>query len=233
MNILRHFPGKKGRKGQNPRLFFCSHCKAGGKTTKEKNMNTAQPIRKYEDLINLKEYYKSQNPNVRNELLITIGLNTALRISDILTLKWEDVYDFERKKYRSHIIIYEQKTGKESHIYINEHIRDSLENYKKYLREHKHQVRRKRYLFSHANKNVPISRVQAFRIIKEAAKYSHIPGVICCHSLRKTFGYHAWRQGTSPALLMNIYNHSSYQVTRRYLGIEQDDRDKIFERILL
>ena len=58
-------------------------------------------------------------------------------------------------------------------------------------------------------------------------------GVVSCHSLRKTFGYHAWRQGVPPVLLMNIYNHSSFQVTKRYLGIEQDDRDRIFKNIEL
>lgn len=46
--------------------------------------------------------------------------------------------------------------------------------------------------------------------------------------MRKTFGYHAWKQGIPPALLMDIYNHSSYRITKRYLGIEQDERDDIF-----
>lgn len=87
--------------------------------------------------------------------------------------------------------------------------------------------------FPHSNKNEPISRVQAFRIIKKVAAYYNIPGVICCHSLRKTFGYHAWQQGVQPAMLVSIYNHSSYEVTKRYLGIEQDDRDKIFQEIIL
>ena len=75
--------------------------------------------------------------------------------------------------------------------------------------------------------------MQAFRIIKKVAAYHNIPGVICCHSLRKTFGYHAWRQGVQPAMLVSIYNHSSYEVTKRYLGIEQEDRDRIFQQIQL
>lgn len=91
-------------------------------------------------------------------------------------------------------------------------------------------IQPEKYLFPHSNKNEPISRVQAFRIIKKVAAYYNIPGVICCHSLRKTFGYHAWQQGVQPAMLVSIYNHSSYEVTKRYLGIEQDDRDKIFRR---
>ena len=79
--------------------------------------------------------------------------------------------------------------------------------------------------------NRPIGRCQAFRIVKEAAQAVGLERHISCHSLRKTFGYYAWQQGIPPALLMNIYNHSSYQITKRYLGIEQDDKDNVFMKI--
>ncbi|MBQ9990523.1 MAG: tyrosine-type recombinase/integrase [Lachnospiraceae bacterium] len=196
-------------------------------------MNIAQPIREMQDLKEIKDYYRRSAPNIRNELLVIIGLNTALRISDILSLTWEMVYDFKRKKYLSHIFLVEQKTGKSNRIYLNETIITTLDRYKSEQKLKGREVVPEQFLFCHSNKNVAISRVQAFRIIKTAAKACGIQGVICCHSLRKTFGYHAWQQGVSPALLMNIYNHSSYQVTRRYLGIEQDDRDRIFMQIKL
>ncbi|MBR5596435.1 MAG: tyrosine-type recombinase/integrase [Lachnospiraceae bacterium] len=196
-------------------------------------MNTAQPIRKPEDLRKIKSYYEVVNPNTRNQLLIIMGLNTALRISDILSLKWDDVYDFDKDNFKTHIILVEQKTGKISTIYINNNVIIALKKYQKELEYKQNVIEREWYLFRHKNENIAISRVQAFRIIKNAAEYNHIQGVICCHSLRKTFGYYAWKQGVSPALLMNIYNHSSFQNTKRYLGIEQDDRDKIFELINL
>ena len=68
------------------------------------DMNTAQPIRSTEDLNNFKKYYKEVRPSKRNLLLIVMGLNTALRISDILGLKWEDVYDFHRCEYGEVVI---------------------------------------------------------------------------------------------------------------------------------
>ena len=197
------------------------------------HMNTAQPIRNTEDLNNFKKYYKEIHPNKRNQLLIIIGLNTALRISDILSLRWEAVYDFKKKQFKSHIILVEQKTEKTSMIFMNKNILEILAEYKEYMRLQKKRVQGNQYIFRTNGKNVPISRTQAFRIIKEAAEYNHIPGIISCHSMRKTFGYHAWKQGVSPVLLMNIFNHSSYQITKRYLGIEQDDRDTIFEQIVL
>lgn len=196
-------------------------------------MNTAQPIKRATELENFKEYYKEVHPNARNTLLIVMGLNTALRISDILSLKWEDVYDFDREMYRSHINIVEQKTKKKSQIYMNESITQALEEYRRMLNQKGKRVSSETFLFGHSNKNIPITRVQAFRIIKNAANYCNINGVISCHSLRKTFGYHAWKQGAEPALLVNIYNHSTYQVTKRYMGIEQDDRDQIFKEIRL
>lgn len=79
----------------------------------------------------------------------------------------------------------------------------------------------------------PISRHQAYRIIKKAAENVGLTEHISCHSLRKTFGYHAWKQGTQPALLMSIYNHSSYEITKRYLGISQDERDQVFMKVVL
>ena len=196
-------------------------------------MNTAQPIRNLEDLKKFKSYYVTECPNKRNQLLIVMGLNTALRISDILSLKWDTVYDFSKMEFKSHIVLTEQKTGKENQIFINENIRTVLKEYQDELYKDKKKDLKDYYLFCHTNKNVPISRVQAFRLIKDAAEASQISGVICCHSLRKTFGYHAWKQGVHPAVLMNIFNHSSYQITKRYLGIEQDDRDVVFEKIVL
>lgn len=196
-------------------------------------MNSAQPIKKVKDLENFKNYYKEIKPNDRNNLLIILGLNTGLRISDILSLKWKYIYDFEREKYKDHIIITEQKTGKLSQIYINSSVLTALKDYKKNLEQRDKIIESNTYLFNHSNKNVPITRSQAFRIVKEAADYNHISGVISCHSLRKTFGYHAWKQGVSPALLVTIFNHSSFNITKRYLGIEQDDKDKIFKKIKL
>ena len=122
----------------------------------------------------------------------------------------------------------EKKTGKNTSIYINQEVRQALSAC------HLTGLDPDDALFpSHKYKGSPLSRYQAYRVIKKAAVYAGLPEHISCHSLRKTFGYHAWKQSVPPAMLMDIYNHSSYQITKRYLGTDQDDKDQVFEKIRL
>ena len=62
-------------------------------------MSTTQPIRNGEDVQKLLNYYEQEKPNLRNYTLIICGLHTALRISDLLSLRWENVYDFKKQRY--------------------------------------------------------------------------------------------------------------------------------------
>ncbi|MBO5484920.1 MAG: tyrosine-type recombinase/integrase [Lachnospiraceae bacterium] len=189
-------------------------------------MGVTYPIRNKDELDAFKKYYLCRK-KWRNYLLIIMGLNTALRISDLLNLQWIDVYDYRKHCYRKHICLTEQKTGKSNQIAINNALKQALE----YCRNNQSPDS---YLFCVSNDEThPISRCQAWRIIKKAAVDTGLDEHISCHSMRKTFGYHAWKQGVPPAMLMNIYNHSSYQITKRYLGIEQEDKDDVFRKIMI
>lgn len=192
-------------------------------------MSTTQPIKDKTALENFKNYYLAKQ-NFRNYSLIVTGLNTALRISDLLSLQWKNVYDFSSRYFFKHIRITEQKTGKQSIIAMNSSVKNSLS----ILLNSKSRCPRlpDDYIFnSSKNPQMPLSRYQAYRIIREAASAAHLEEPVSCHSLRKTFGYFAWKEGVPPAMLMNIYNHSSYQITKKYLCIEQDDRDEVFLNI--
>lgn len=72
-------------------------------------MSTTQPIRSKQLLHDFKEYYLTKQPNSRNYTLILIGLNTALRINDILHLTWGDVYCTEHSRFYTHLLITEKK----------------------------------------------------------------------------------------------------------------------------
>jgi integrase len=195
--------------------YTCPYHKKGGFF-----MAATEPIRDKKQLNQLAGYWLKRG-NLRNYALIVLGVCTALRISDLLRLTWEDVYDGEREDFRSHVTITERKTGKQKTIALNRQAVKALRMYFPY--------KRGKYIFANNRKEMTaISRIQAWRIIRAAAEAIGAMGRIACHSLRKTFGYHAWRAGVLPVMLMDIYNHSSFEITRRYLGISQDDRDKVY-----
>ena len=190
-------------------------------------MSTTQPIRNSDQLQLMKSYYLSEKINIRNYMLIILGLNTALRISDVLSLTYGDIYNYRRKEWKTHIAVIEQKTGKQNRIYVNQEVRKVFQQY---MNPTQHSP--SAWLFSsQKQKEGHLSRYQAYRIIKDAGAFAGLDENFSCHSLRKTFGYQAWKQGTAPALLMSIFNHSAYQITKRYLCIEQDDKDEVFAKI--
>ena len=92
-------------------------------------MGTTQPIRKDDELYSFRMYYADEKPNVRNYTLIVLGLNTALRIGDLLSLKWSSVYNFQFQSFYDHILIHEQKTGKRNNVLLNATAKDALQAY--------------------------------------------------------------------------------------------------------
>ena len=192
-------------------------------------MGKTQPLKELEQISALKDYFLERG-EIRNYALIVVGLNTSLRISDILMLQWKDVYNYKKGTYRQHIQVVEKKTQKNNIVAMNACIVETLELLKT---THEH-ITPNTFLFvSRKGENQPLTRFSVYSIIKKASQVLGFEENISCHSLRKTFGYQAWKQGVQPALLMSIYNHSSYEITKRYLGISQDERDEVFMNIML
>lgn len=187
------------------------------------------PIRKKEDIDKMKSYFLSKK-RYRDYTMFVLGINTALRISDLLKLRWKDVFDTRSRTYKNHIDIYEQKTNKRTIVALNTSCIEAFT----LLKKNKPFQQADEYIFcNRKDRQKHISRNRAYHIIKDAAIFNNIEGNISCHSLRKTFGYHAWKIGTPSALIMNIYNHSSIEITKRYLSISQDDKDDLFNSLNL
>jgi integrase len=188
-------------------------------------MAATEPIRSKRQVRELAEYYLKRG-QYRNHCLIVLGVHTALRVSDLLRLRREDVYDFERRCVRSHIAVAEKKTNKTKIIALN---KCAVRAISAYISQKP--AAHTDFLFENPRTGKAISRIQAYRIVRAAAEALRLPVRVSCHSRRKTFGYHAWKSGVSPAVIMEIFNHSSFAVTRRYLGVAQDDKNEAYMRL--
>ena len=141
------------------------------------------------------------------------------------TLQYPGKDDYKQVFYNE-ISLIEKKTGKTKTIALNKQILGALRLYLPH--------RRGKFIFaSNRKEDKAISRVQAWRIIHAAVEALGIAGKIACHSLRKTWGYHAWNKGIPPVVIMTIYNHSSFKVTMKYLGVEQDDLNAAYLKMEL
>jgi integrase len=164
---------------------------------------TTQPIRDKRHIHSISAHFLVKE-EYRNHVLFLTGIHTALRISDMLCLTWDDVYDFTNRRVKAEFSIVEKKTKKSKIVAVNHTLSDAV------LRLFHHaKPKRGDYLFPNPQRNQPISRIQAYRILRAAADEARVSGHVSCHSLRKTFGYHLWKSGTPLAVIMDIYNHSS------------------------
>lgn len=173
-------------------------------------MNHVQPIRDIEKVEYIKEYLKEQSE--RNYIMFLIGINTGLRISDILKLKVKDVNG-------NYLSMREQKTGKQKRIIFTPQLKRALKKYINDKDPEEYMIK------SRKGKNKPIGRSMAYRILNDAAKQVSLKE-IGTHTLRKTFGYHFYQQTKDVAMLQELFNHHSPKVTLRYIGVNQDSLDK-------
>lgn len=180
-------------------------------------MNEVLPLKNKNDIDRMK---KTLEAKPRDLLLFIIGINTALRISDILPLRVRDISD-------THIEITEKKTSKRKRIMINAAIREA---YRKFVPT---DAKPSDWLFPSRKGDKPISRSQAWRVLSKAAKDAGIKTPFGTHSLRKTFAYHAYKSGVELPLLMRVLNHASQRETLRYIGIESEEVDEVYIDICL
>lgn len=182
-------------------------------------MEYVEPIKRIEDINAIKQILR--NNSQRDLLFFVFGINTGIRISDLLSLTVGDVWD--GKKAKEFLYIKEDAHSEEiKAFYINKSVRTELKKYLSLL-----DFEESDYLFKSKKNDSPITRQQAYRIINHAAKEAGIPGKIGTHTIRKTFGYHAYRKGIAISILGKIFNHQSSAETLRYLGIDKNEETLI------
>lgn len=187
-------------------------------------MEFVQPIRDKKHIEAMKKILKSES--LRNHVLFVVGINSGLRISDLRQLNDTDVKK-SSGKFKERIILRENKTKKLKNYPINDSARKALQEYLG------NSAPTGTPLFPSRKGDKPISRVQAYRILNGAARLIGIQDHIGTHTLRKTFGYHAFKRGYPIVLLMELFNHSSEKMTLKYIGITQDDIDEVYINVNL
>lgn len=185
---------------------------------------TVEPIR---DKKQIKELYQVLcQIDLKYGLMFKFGINTGLRISDILSVRACDLYK-ANGEFREYLSLREQKTGKEKKLKINDTLRYLIGRYVK-----KTGLDGDSFLFV-SKKGGHIGRVQAYRVLKKAAEQCGIEN-FGTHSLRKTWGYWTYRISKfNIGLIMDTLNHSSPEITLRYIGVSQDLKDELYQKVQL
>ena len=182
-----------------------------------KYSNTTADYLVWSDAMNLIRKL-AKDDNYKMSLLVALGCFTGLRISDILALRWNQILGVDE------FTIIEKKTGKQRTLRLNpqlqKHIQECYEHIKPIGVKAPILVSQKGTTFT----------IQAInRKLKDIKKHYKVKiKNFSCHSLRKTFGRQVYTMsGDSAELtlvkLMELFNHSSIAITKRYLGLRQEE----------
>lgn len=165
----------------------------------------------------------------RDCLLFASGCHLGLRISDLLQLRWQDLLSDE-------FTMKERKTGKERTLRVNSSLQKIASSCRKALGRPAEDA----YVFVAEGKDVPISRQAVDLILKRMKVKYRIKSakVFSSHSLRKTFGRRVWLQECDKGrgeqallLLCDVFGHSSIAITKRYLGIRQEEIMSVYDSL--
>jgi integrase len=213
--------------------------------SKKGDPHEVYPLKNKDDIENMKQYFRGQMEKsetmedkkiaCRNLVMFTLGINLGLRFSDLLSLKWNDVFD-NKNNFHEGIRRSEQKTGKFKTFFLNESCRNII---LEYVNKFKITLDDKdKYIFRSREGNHKCIEVNTARkILKNAASNIGIIQNIGTHSCRKTFGY--WFYTThnqdirALTQLQRLFAHSSTMVTLKYIGIEDDETKQFYDDLNL
>lgn len=198
------------------------------KSDGKRKAHAADAIRSYDDFKAIRQYYLDAG-RIRDWAMWTIGVSLGLRISDLLSLRFGNLIDSDKKTFKPRIQIYEQKTGKLNNILITESVIDAMT---RYLDSIKWEFDLDGFLFPSRKTKGKMYEECGWRILSEAGKALNLPLVIGSHTMRKSFANIAACVDKS-CIDMNaitkvqgLLNHSDQRVTMRYLGSYQTMFDK-------
>lgn len=182
-----------------------------------------------DDLKRIREYL-SMKGKIPFLEFINFGCNVALRISDLSVIEFQDINE---RRWKLELI--EKKTKKKRVIKLNKTCQKAVKNLKEYYQELGYDVS-KGYLFKSLSPyqlkhklDTPFTTNGVSRAFKRLEEMLNIQYPLGSHSLRKTWGKKVYEETLNIGLIMKAFNHSSPGVTLRYIGIEQEEIDQLYE----
>lgn len=187
-------------------------------------MKVVQPIRDLDVLQKCYEIAREHDAHRKTgevswELILLIGFNTSLRVSDFRRFKVEDL------RGKDYAQIQAKKTGKEARILINPVARKEINRLLQWRKPGEY-IFQSRQRDAVTHKYRPITRQRCYQIINKIAKEAGIEDRIGCHTLRKTFGYHYYKMTGDVVSLQRILCHSYQRETLVYIGVVQENIDE-------
>jgi integrase len=186
-----------------------------------------EPIRSLVDIGRIKTLL-GKRP--RDFTLFTIGINTPLRVSDLLALRFDQVAELKPGAY---LTIRERRTGRRLKIGLNRSCCQAIAGLVRSREALAKATKRPAvYLFESRRGQVLLAS-SVHRLVKSWCKHTGLPGNYGANSLRKTWGYHQFATfGTDLNRLMNFFNHATRRQTLDYLCLQPQDFKNIFEHEL-
>ncbi|AIM17052.1 MULTISPECIES: tyrosine-type recombinase/integrase [Neobacillus] len=179
-------------------------------------MEYVEALRDIKQINSMKRYLKKHSE--RDYVLFVFGINTGLKINELLDIKVGDVLESENC-VKEFLLLTSNELKSPKEIYLNQKVKKAVLHFI----EASH-LNKDDYLFKSSKTQKPITRQQAYRIIHQAAEAVGIKGKIGTNSMRKTFGYHAYKRGVAISLLQKYFNHATPSETLKYLGISKDEK---------
>jgi len=221
---------KKKLDGTPKKIMSCNSVKG--------NPHEVYPLKSVEDINAMINYFLDKIATAvtefskqiagRNLMMLVLGMNVALRASDLLKLTWGDVFD-SKGEFRDFRRIQEQKTAKYKNLFFNDGAKYAI---KKYIEEFNPDIKPTGYLFKSREAGA-IDVGMCCKILKEAAIACGLPYNVGSHTLRKTFGYWYIKNNnnsmTALAELQDLLNHSSQKATLKYIGLWDEKAKKCYE----
>lgn len=172
----------------------------------------------------------------RDSMLVALGIFLGLRVSDLLRLRWEQILSED-----SRLTLVEKKTGKKRSLRIHPELRShALRCFGEMGLDEDLDPGRLVLASWKGDGSVPITRQRAFQVLREAATRYGITSAtnVSTHSLRKTFGRRVWlkqcekgRGEEALFLLGDVFGHSKVSITKRYLGIRQEEILSVYDAL--